>query len=41
VKREADKHKFGLKNLPFFSAEEEQELDKCEKQAFEIYKDIH
>lgn len=41
VKREADQHKFGSKSLPFFSAEEESELDKCEKQAFEIYKDIH
>lgn len=41
VKRESEQHKFKEKLLPFFSAEEERELDNCEKIAFETYKDIH
>lgn len=41
VKREADKEKFKEKQLPFFSTAEEQELDRCEKIAFDTYKDIH
>jgi hypothetical protein len=41
VKRETEQHKFKEKLLPFFSTEEEEELDKCEKEAFETFKDIH
>jgi hypothetical protein len=41
VKREADEAKYKDKLLPYFTHEEEAELDRCEKDAFELYPDIN
>lgn len=32
---------YNAKSIPFFSVEEERELDLLEKEAYKMYKDIH
>jgi len=41
VKKEADKVKHKSKLLPYFTAEEEAELNRCERDAFQNYPDIN